>query len=160
MFSKQQCNPDLQNAGQAKGRNPGPKTRALKMVNRARAVQVVLLLVQITSRSPNFLENISFARNWDIKLQIAGRKPACSICLGCLAQPKQNKKPLQFPLRETERAKRGLLVLWTWPLGIWVVLPLQQLLHLICNSQTAIACPTLCATLLVQSLSCIVTNHV
>ena len=24
MFSKQQCNPDPQNAGQVKGRNPGP----------------------------------------------------------------------------------------------------------------------------------------
>ena len=81
------------------------KTRAPKMVNRARAVQVVLLLVQTTSRSPNFLENVSFSRNQDIKLQIASRKPACSICLGCLAQPKQNKKPFQFPLRETEEQK-------------------------------------------------------
>ena len=105
MFSKQQCNPDLQNAGQAKGRNPGPKTKAPKKVNHAKAVQVVLLLVEITRRSPNFLENVSFARKWDIKLQIAGREPTCSICLGCLAQPKQNKNPLQFPLRETEEQK-------------------------------------------------------
>ena len=81
------------------------KTRAPKKVNRNRAVQMALLLVQITSRSPNFLENVSFSRKWDIKLQISGREPACSICLGCLAQPKQNKEPLQFPLRETEEQK-------------------------------------------------------
>ena len=81
------------------------KTRAPKMVNRARAVQMALLTVQTTSRSPNFLANISFSRNWAIKLLISGRKPACSICLGCLAQPKQNKNPLQFPLRETEEQK-------------------------------------------------------
>ena len=105
MFSKQQHNPDLQNAGQAKGRNPGPKTRAPKKVNRAKAVQVVLLLVKITSRSPSFLENVSFSGKRDTKLQISGRKLACSICLGCLAQPKQNKIPLQFPLRETEEQK-------------------------------------------------------
>ena len=52
-FSKQQRSPDLQNVGQAKGRNP--KKKAPKMVNRVRAVLVVLLLVQTTSRSPNFL---------------------------------------------------------------------------------------------------------
>ena len=76
------------------------------MVNHAREVQMALLLVQKTSISQkNFLENISFTRNWDIKLPISGRKPACSICLGCLAQPKQNKKSLQFPLREIEKQK-------------------------------------------------------
>ena len=81
------------------------KTRAPKKVKHARAVQMALLVVKITSRSPNFLENILFSRNWDIKLQISGRKPACSICLDCLAQPKQNKEPLQFPLRETGEQK-------------------------------------------------------
>ena len=83
------------------------KVRAPKRVNRARAVQMALLLVKKTSISPNFLENVSFSRNQDIKLQISGRKPACSICLGCLAQPKQTKKPLQSPLRETEEQKRS-----------------------------------------------------
>ena len=81
------------------------KTKVLKMGNRAGAVQVVHLLVQKTSRSPSFLVNVSFYRNLDIKLQISGRKPACSNCLGCLAQPKQNKKPLQFSLREIEEQK-------------------------------------------------------
>ena len=76
-----------------------------KRVNRARAVQMALLLVKITSRSPNFLENISFARKWYIKLQVSGREPAYSICLGCLAQPILNKEPLQFPLRETKEQK-------------------------------------------------------
>ena len=66
---------------------------------------MVLLLVQITSRSLSFLANVSFSRKWDTKLQIAGREHACCICLGCLAQPKQNKNPLQFPLRETEEQK-------------------------------------------------------
>ena len=56
IFSKQQVNPDPQNAGQAKGHNP--KKKAPKLVNRARAVQVVLLLVQTTSVSPHFLENV------------------------------------------------------------------------------------------------------
>ena len=70
------------------------------MVNHARAVQVVLFLVQTTSRSLNLLENVLFSRKQDRKLQIASRNPACSIYLGCLAQPKQNKKPLQFPLME------------------------------------------------------------
>ena len=81
------------------------KTKAPKKVNRTKAVQVVLLLVQITSRSPSFLANVSFARQWDTKLQVAGRELACSIYLDCLAQPKQNKNPLQFPLRETEEQK-------------------------------------------------------
>ena len=75
------------------------------MVNRARAVQMALLPVKTTNRSPNFLAHVSYARNQAIKLPIADRKPACSICLGCLAQPKQNKKPLQFPLIETEEQK-------------------------------------------------------
>ena len=92
------------------------KTRAPKKANRAKAVQVVLLLVQITSRSPSFLENVSFSRKRDIKLQIAGRELTCSICLGCLAQPKQNKNPLQFPLRETEEQKE---VYWSSGLGLW-----------------------------------------
>ena len=83
------------------------KTKAPKMVNRTRAVQMALLLVKITSRSPNFLANVSFARKQDTKLQIASRELACSICLGCPAQPKQNKNPLQFPLRETEEQKRS-----------------------------------------------------
>ena len=83
------------------------KARAPRSVNRARAVQVVLLLVKTTSRSPNFLENVLFARKQNIKLQISGREPAWSICLGCLIQPKQNKNPLQFPLRETEEQKEG-----------------------------------------------------
>ena len=81
------------------------KTKAPKKVNRTRVVQVVLLLVKITSRSPSFLANVSFSRKRDTKLQIASRELACSICLGCLAQPKQNKNPLQFPLRETEEQK-------------------------------------------------------
>ena len=42
--------------------------------------------MQTTNRSPNFLENVSFSRNWAIKLLIAGRNATCSICLGCLAQ--------------------------------------------------------------------------
>ena len=92
------------------------KTKAPKKVNHAKAVQVVLLLVQITSRSPNFLANVSFARKQDIKLQIAGRELACSICLGCLAQPKQNKYPLQFPLGQTKQQKE---VYWSSGLGFW-----------------------------------------
>ena len=81
------------------------KTRALKMVNRIRGVQMALLLVQTTSRSQNFLINISFTRDWAIKLLISRKKPACSICLDCLAQPKQNNNPFQFPLRETKEQK-------------------------------------------------------
>ena len=75
------------------------------MVNHIRAVQMVLLLVQTTSGSPNFLENVLFARKPDIKLEIAGIKPTFGIYLGCWAQPKQNKNPLHFPLRETEEQK-------------------------------------------------------
>ena len=81
------------------------KARAPKKVNRTKAVQVVLLLVKTTSRSPNFMENVLFARNQDTKLQISGRKPACSICVGYLAQPKWNTKLLQFPLREIKEQK-------------------------------------------------------
>ena len=66
------------------------KTRVPKKVNHGKAVQVVLLLVQITSRSPSFLANVLFTRKRDIKLQISSRELACSICLGCVAQPKQN----------------------------------------------------------------------
>ena len=57
MFSKQQSNPDSTNAGQAKGCNPGPngQNKSAKVENRAREVQVMILLVQTTSRSPNFL---------------------------------------------------------------------------------------------------------
>ena len=87
-FSKQQCNPDPKNAGQKeKGRNLGPtaKRRVPKMVNCPRAVQMALLPLQKTSRSPNFLENVLFSRKQAIKLLITGRKPTCSICLGCLA---------------------------------------------------------------------------
>ena len=78
------------------------KTRALKMVSRARAVQLALLPVKPTFRSLNSIVNILFARNQAIKLPTTSKKPACSICLGGLAQPKQNKKLLQFPLRETK----------------------------------------------------------
>ena len=92
------------------------KARVPNKVNHAKAVQVVLLLVKITSRSPYFLVNVLFARNWDIKLLIAGREPACSICLGCLAQPKKYKKPLQFALRETEEQKE---VYKSSGLGLW-----------------------------------------
>ena len=81
--------------------------KAPKKVNRTKAVQVVLLLVQITSRSPNFLANVSFSRNQDIKLQIAGRELACSICLGCLAQPKQNKNLFSSPLGKLKSKKRS-----------------------------------------------------
>ena len=99
------------------------KARVLKKVNRTRVVQMALLLVKITSGSPNFLENVLFARNQDINLQISCREPACSICLDCLAQPKPNKNPLQFPLGKPKSKKR-----FTSPLdlasGIWVVLPL------------------------------------
>ena len=82
------------------------QTKAPKKVNRAEVVQVVLLLVQVTSRSPSFLANVLFARKQVIKLQISGSKLTCSIYLGCLAQPKQNKNPLQFPLRKTEVQKK------------------------------------------------------
>ena len=92
------------------------KTRAPKMENRARAVLLALLSVQTISRSPNFLENVSLSRNQAIKLMISSRKPTCSFFLGCLAQPKQNKKSLQFPLRETEEQKE---VYWSSGLGLW-----------------------------------------
>ena len=52
------------------------KTRAPKMVNRTRAVQIVFLPVKTASRITNFLSNISFSKNWAIKLLIAGEKPA------------------------------------------------------------------------------------
>ena len=83
------------------------KTKAPKKVNRAKTVQVVLLLVQITSRIPSFLANVLFSRKQDTKLQISGRELACSICLGCPAQPKQNKNPLQFPLGKLKSKKRS-----------------------------------------------------
>ena len=82
------------------------KVRAPKWVNHNRALQLALLLVKIASRSPNYLENISSSRNQYIKLQISGGKPACSICLGCLMQSKQNKKPFQFPFRKTKGQKK------------------------------------------------------
>ena len=69
-FSKQQRNSEIKQKGAIQ------KTKVPKMVNRIRAFPVVLLLVQTTSRSPNFLENVPFDRNWDTKLQISGRKPA------------------------------------------------------------------------------------
>ena len=104
-FSKQQRSFRLTCSMQVRRKGAIHKIKAPKKVNRTRAVQMVLLLVQKTSRSPSFLANVSFARKQDTKLQIAGRELACSICLGCLAQPKQNKNPLQFPLRETEEQK-------------------------------------------------------
>ena len=39
------------------------KTKVPKMVNCSRTAQVVLLLVQTTSKSPNFLVNVLFFRN-------------------------------------------------------------------------------------------------
>ena len=83
------------------------KIRAPKRVNRTRTVQMALLLVKITSRSPNFLENIFFSRNHDIKLQIANRKPACSICLGFLAQPSRTKNLFSSPLGKLKSKKRS-----------------------------------------------------
>ena len=90
-----------------KGANQGltAKKKAPRMANRARAVQIALLPVQTTSRRPNFLVNVLFSRNQAKKLLIYSRKPTCSTCLGYLAQLKQNTKPIQFPLRETEEQK-------------------------------------------------------
>ena len=83
------------------------KTRAPKIEKRARAVLLAIIPVKTTSRSPIFLANILFAKNQTIKLPITGRKPACSACLDCLAQPKQNTKPLQFPIWKLKSKKRS-----------------------------------------------------
>ena len=126
------------------------KTKAPKMVNCTRSVQIVFLPVKITIRSPNFLENIFFSRNWAIKLLIAEILPVAFVWI-VEHNPNRTKNLFSFPLGKLKNKKRS-----TSPLnlasgnlgGAAIAIATES-----CMQQPIVtACPTLHVTLWVQSL--------
>ena len=83
------------------------KTRAPKIVNHAIAAQIALPPVKKTSRSPSFLENVSFSTNQGIKLLFDSTKPTCSIFLSCQANPNRTEYLFSFFLGKLKSKKRS-----------------------------------------------------